>query len=113
MKSFLIVNLKIHCLRCIILPPFLNISHIVFSTNINARLGEVCGTEEKKKITHAPIGFPSSLDPPPTFPTSDAAACRGKRRTGSGLSDTDEHHFECEYFTLSPARHAEGKASAS
>ena len=33
----------------VILPPFLNISHIVFSTNINARLGEGCETEEKKK----------------------------------------------------------------
>ena len=33
----------------IILPPFLNISHIVFSTNINARLGEGCETEKKKK----------------------------------------------------------------
>ena len=33
----------------LILPPFLNISHIVFSTNINARLGEGCETEEKKE----------------------------------------------------------------
>ena len=32
-----------------ILPPFLNISHIVFSININARLGEGCETEEKKE----------------------------------------------------------------
>ena len=35
-----------------ILPPFLNISHIVFSTNINARLGEECETEEKRKSGH-------------------------------------------------------------
>ena len=33
----------------LILPPFLNISHMVFSTNINARLGEGCETEEKKE----------------------------------------------------------------
>ena len=33
----------------IILPPFLNISHIVFSTNINARLEEGCETKEKKE----------------------------------------------------------------
>ena len=32
----------------IVLSPFLNISHIVFSTNINARLGEGCETEKKK-----------------------------------------------------------------
>jgi len=38
-----------------ILPPFLNISHIVFSTNINARLEEGCETEKKRKIR------PSSL----------------------------------------------------
>ena len=36
-------------LYSLILPPFLNISHIVFSTNINARLGEGCETEEKKE----------------------------------------------------------------
>ena len=34
---------------CMILLPFLNISHIVFSTNINTRLGEGCETEEKKE----------------------------------------------------------------
>ena len=38
-----------------ILPPFLNISHIVFSTNINVRLGKGCEIEKKRKIR------PSSL----------------------------------------------------
>ena len=32
-----------------VLPPFLNISHIVFNTNINARLGKECETKEKKE----------------------------------------------------------------
>jgi len=44
----------------ILLPPLLNISHIVFSTNINARLGEGCETEEKKEnqaIFSLPIGL--------------------------------------------------------
>ena len=35
-------------MKFLLLPPFLNINHIVFSTNINARLGEGCETEEKK-----------------------------------------------------------------
>ena len=35
--------------KFVILPPFLNISHIVFSTNINARLWKGCETEEKKE----------------------------------------------------------------
>ena len=42
-------------LSCIVLPSFLNIRHIVFSTNINVWLGEGCETEEKRKIR------PSSL----------------------------------------------------
>ena len=47
-----------------ILPPFFNISHIVFSTNINAWLQEGCEIEEKKEnqvIFSLPIKlFPKS-----------------------------------------------------
>ena len=32
-----------------VLPPFLNISHIIFSTNIKARLGKGCVTAKKNK----------------------------------------------------------------
>ena len=46
----------------VILPPFLNISHIVFSTNINARLGEGCETEEKKE-NQAIFSLPIRLFP--------------------------------------------------
>ena len=46
----------------LLLPPFLNISHIVFSMNINARLGEVRGTKEKKENYTRTDWFPSSLD---------------------------------------------------
>ena len=44
-----------------ILFPFLNISHIVFNTNINARLGEGCETEEKKN--HVIFSLPIRLFP--------------------------------------------------
>ena len=43
-----------------LLHPFLNISHIVLSTNINARLGEGCETEEKKE-NQAIFSLPTSL----------------------------------------------------